>query len=66
MLVSSKIFGLILTACVMDSNGDINGCEDHIIDVSPREHTCYNQMERELPNLLELETLSCRPLKDDE
>lgn len=66
MLVSSKIFGLILTACVMDNSGNITDCEDHIIDVSPREQTCYNQMEREQPKLLELETLSCRPLKDDE
>lgn len=66
MLVSSKIFGLILTACVMDSNGNIGDCEDHIIDVAPREQTCYTQMERELPNLSEFETLSCRPLKDDE
>ena len=63
MITTAQIFGLVLTACNINSSGDVN-CEDHILDVSYRESVCYTQIEKEVPNLLELETLKCIVLDD--
>ena len=63
MITTAQIFGLVLTACSINSSGNVN-CEDHILDVSYRESVCYNQLEKEVPNLLELETLKCIVLDD--
>ena len=79
-MITSQIFGLVLTACSsavnipcssvepttcsINAQGEVTGCEDHVIDVSYRESVCYTQLEKETPNLLELETLSCQQLKE--
>jgi hypothetical protein len=63
MISTAQIFGLVLTACSINNSGDVN-CEDHILDVSYLESVCYNQIEKEAPNLLELETLKCIVLDD--
>lgn len=63
MISTAQIFGLVLTACSINSSGDVN-CEDHILKVTYRESVCYNQLEKEIPNLLELETLKCIVLDD--
>lgn len=63
MITTAQIFGLVLTACSINNSGDVN-CEDHILDVSYRESVCYTQLEKEVPNLLELETLKCIVLDD--
>jgi len=63
MITTAQIFGLVLTACSINSSGDVN-CEDHTIDVAYRESICYNQLEKEVPNLLELESLKCIILDD--
>jgi hypothetical protein len=65
-MITSQIFGLILTACSMNTQGGITDCEDIIIDVAYRESVCYAQLEREIPNLLELESLKCEVIKDME
>ena len=62
-MVTAQIFGLVLTACSINRSGNVN-CEDHILDVSYRESVCYNQLEKEIPDLLELETLKCIVLDD--
>lgn len=63
-MITSQIFGLVLTACSINAQGEITDCEDHVIDVSYRESVCYTQLEKEIPNLLELETLKCVVLDD--
>lgn len=63
MITTAQLFGLVLTACNINNSGDVE-CEDHIIDVAYRESACYNQLEKEVPNLLELETLKCIVLDD--
>lgn len=63
MITTAQIFGLVLTACSINNSGDVN-CEDHILYVSYRESVCYTQLEKEVPNLLELETLKCIVLDD--
>ena len=63
MITTIQIFGLVLTACNINNSGDVN-CEEYILDVSYRESVCYNQIEKEIPNLLELETLKCIVLDD--
>lgn len=63
MISTAQIFGLVLTACGINSSGDVE-CEDHILDVSYRESVCYTQLEKEVLNLLELETLKCIVLDD--
>ena len=59
MITTAQIFGLVLTACGINAQGEVTDCEDHILDVSYRESVCYNQLEKEVPNLLELESLKC-------
>lgn len=63
-MITAQIFGLVLTSCVMSSNGDIGDCEEHILDVAYRESVCYARLEKEIPNLLELESLKCEVLED--
>ena len=63
MISTAQIFGLVLTACNINNSGDVV-CEDHVLGVSYRESVCYNQLEKEAPNLLELETLKCIILDD--
>lgn len=63
MISTAQIFGLVMTACSINNSGDVN-CEDHTIDVTYRESACYNQLEKEVPNLLELESLKCIVLDD--
>lgn len=62
-MVTAQIFGMVLTACGINSSGDIE-CEDHVLSVAFRESVCYNQLEKEIPNLLELESLKCIILDD--
>jgi len=62
-MLTSQIFGLVLTACSINTQGDVE-CEEHILDVAYRESVCYAQLEKEIPNLLELESLKCEVLKD--
>lgn len=64
MITTAQIFGLVLTACGINAQGEVIDCEDHILDVSYRESVCYTQLEKEVPNLLELETLKCIVLDD--
>ncbi len=63
MISTAQIFGLVLTACSINNSGDVN-CEDYILDIAHRESVCYNQLEKEIPNLLELESLKCVVLDD--
>lgn len=63
-MIIAQIFGLVLTACSMNTQGDITDCEDTIIDVAYRESICYTKLEKEIPNLLELESLKCEVLED--
>ncbi|QEG08260.1 hypothetical protein HWC26_gp008 [Aeromonas phage 2L372X] len=62
-MVTAQIFGLVLTACIINNSGDVE-CEDHILDIAFRESVCYTQLEKEIPNLLELESLKCIILDD--
>lgn len=62
-MITAQIFGLILTACSINTDGNVN-CEEHILDVAYRESVCYTKLEKEIPNLLELETLKCVVLED--
>ena len=62
-MLTSQIFGLVLTACVINQDGNLE-CEEHILDVAYRESVCYVQLEKEIPNLLELESLKCEVLDD--
>lgn len=63
-MIAAQIFGLVLTACSINAQGEVTYCEEHIIDVSYRESVCYTQLEKEIPNLLELESLKCEVLED--
>ena len=63
MVTSAQIFGLVLTACNINNSGDVD-CEDYVLDVSYRGSVCYTQLEKEVPNLLELESLKCVVLDD--
>lgn len=63
MITTAQIFGLVLTACSINNSGDVE-CEEHILSVAYRESVCYNQLEKEIPNLLELESLKCIILDD--
>lgn len=63
-MITSQIFGLVLTACSINAQGEVADCEDHVIDVSYRESVCYTKLEKEIPNLLELESLKCEVLED--
>lgn len=63
-MITSQIFGLVLTACSINTQGEVTDCEDYIIDVAYRESVCYTQLEKEIPKLLELESLKCVVLKD--
>ena len=63
MITTAQIFGLVLTACNINNSGDVE-CEDHVLDVSYLESACYTQLEKEIPNLLELESLNCIVLND--
>lgn len=62
-MVSAQLFGLVLTACDINNSGDVD-CESHVLSVAFRESVCYTQLEKELPNLLELESLKCIILDD--
>ena len=62
-MITAQIFGLVLTACTINNSGDVE-CEDHILGVAYRESVCYTQLEKEIPNLLELESLKCEVLED--
>ena len=62
-MVTAQIFGIVLTACSINNSGDVV-CEDHILEVAYRESVCYAQLEKEIPNLLELESLKCIILDD--
>lgn len=64
-MITSQIFGLVLTACTITNTGDVE-CDEMVIDVAYRESICYTQLEREIPNLLELESLKCEVIKDME
>lgn len=64
-MITSQIFGLVLTACTVTNAGDIE-CDEMVIDVAYRESICYIQLEREIPNLLELESLKCEAIKNME
>lgn len=63
MITTAQIFGLVLTACGINSSGDVE-CEDHVLSVAYQEAVCYTQLEKETPNLLELEALTCIVLDD--
>ena len=63
MITTAQIFGLVLTACNINNSGVVE-CEDHVLDVSYHESVCYAQLEKEVPNLLELESLKCIILDD--
>lgn len=63
MITTAQIFGLVLTACSINNSGDIE-CEDHILDIAYRGSVCYTQLEKEIPNLLERESLKCIILDD--
>lgn len=63
MITTAQIFGLVLTACGITNSGDVE-CEDHILDVAYREFVCYTQLEKEITNLLEMESLNCIILDD--
>ncbi len=63
MISTAQIFGLVLTACNINNSGEAV-CEDHILEVAYRESVCYAQLEKEIPNLLELESLKCEVLDD--
>lgn len=63
-MITAQIFGLVLTACSMNAQGDVIDCEEMIIDVAYRESVCYTKLEKEIPNLLELESLKCEVLQD--
>lgn len=63
MITTAQIFGLVLTACNINNSGDIE-CEDHVLSVAYREAVCYSQLEKEIPNLFELESLKCLVLDD--
>lgn len=80
-MITSQIFGLVLTvcssavntecssaeptSCTITNTGDVE-CDEMVIDVAYRESICYDQLEREIPNLLELESLKCEVIKDVE
>lgn len=63
MITTAQIFGLVLTACSINNSGNVN-CEDHVLKVAYRESACYNQLEKEVPNLLEMESFKCIVLED--
>ncbi|WBF79563.1 hypothetical protein BNCALIDO_00174 [Aeromonas phage vB_AdhM_TS9] len=63
MVTTAQLFGLVLTACGINSSGDVE-CEDHVLSVAYRESVCYTQLEKEIPNLLEMESLKCIVLDD--
>lgn len=63
-MITSQIFGLVLTGCSINIQGEVSDCEDYVIDVSYRESVCYTQLEKEIPRLLELESLKCEVLDD--
>lgn len=63
MLVTSKIFGLILTSCVMTENGT-DECQDFILDSSNSMQKCVMQMDKKLTSITEMELLSCEEIKD--
>lgn len=63
MITTAQIFGLVLTACSINNSGNVE-CEDHVLSVVYRESVCYTQLEKEIPNLLELESLKCIILDD--
>jgi hypothetical protein len=65
-MITSQIFGLVLTACSINTQGEVTDCEEYILDVAYRESVCYTQLEKEIPNLLELESLKCEVIKDME
>lgn len=65
MLVSSQIFGLILTSCVINNSGNVE-CQEFVIDSAPTKTECMEQMKREAKNILELDSLSCEILNDYE
>lgn len=62
-MITSQILGLVLTVCVINQDGNVE-CGEHILDVTYRESVCYNQLEKEIPNLLEFESLKCEVLQD--
>jgi len=62
-MVTAQIFGLVLTACSINNSGDVE-CEDHVLSVVFRESVCYTQLEKEIPNPLEMESLKCIILDD--
>ena len=62
-MVTAQIFGLVLTACSINNSGNVE-CEDHILSIAYRDSVCYNQLEKEVHNLLELESLKCIVLDD--
>jgi hypothetical protein len=80
-MITSQIFGLVLTvcssavntecssveptSCTLTKAGDVE-CDEMVIDVAYHESICYAQLEREIPNLLELESLKCEVIKDME
>lgn len=63
MVTTAQLFGLALTACSINNSGDVE-CEDHILSVAYCESVCYTQLEKEIPNLLEMEALKCIILDD--